>query len=143
MVEKDIEANGATLDRLLGRKPISFAYPYGDVSLRSRKALGRRFVTCRGIRSGPNGLNADAACLYANPIYASRYDLDIARKLIDAATAADAWLIFYTHDVQRDPTAYGCTPEQLAAVVAYAVASTKVRTVGKVFGASPSPKGLD
>ena len=40
---------------------------------------------------------------------------------IDEAVADDSWLVVLTHDVSASPSVYGCTPEQLAYILDYAL----------------------
>ena len=45
------------------------------------------------------------------------------KDLIDANREARGWIIFATHDVAPDPSAFGCTPRFFEDVVQYAVVS--------------------
>jgi hypothetical protein len=44
-------------------------------------------------------------------------------RLIEAA-ASNAWLIFYTHDVDERPRKYGCTPGLFEAALEIALVNT-------------------
>ncbi len=43
------------------------------------------------------------------------------KSWIDTAVADGSWLVVLSHDVKANPTIYGCTPEQLAYFLDYAV----------------------
>ncbi len=129
----DIDENAATLAALMrGFEPVNFAYPYGELSLAAKRALGERFVTCRGIGRGLNCGTTDLADLRATKIHNEGFDLAAFRDLIDRNCALGGWLIFYTHDVCDSPSPYGCTAAQLDAIVAYATGRCDVLPVRDV-----------
>jgi len=137
----DIDVNAAAISGLTnGYTPTNFAFPFGGISLSAKSALSRRFESCRGIGAGVNAGTADFADLRANRVRECAAD-ESYRGLVDEARAGDGWLIFYTHDVVGSPSLYGCTPEQLDEVVAYAAANCPVLTVRDVIAglASPAP----
>jgi hypothetical protein len=124
-----------------GYLPTNFAFPFGGISISAKGALSRRFESCRGIGAGVNAGTADFADLRANRVRETADDNDTYRRLVDEARAIGGWLIFYTHDVADAPSPYGCTPEQLDRVVAYAAAKCPVLPVRDVVTglASPAP----
>jgi len=89
----------------------TFAYPYGDTSLRGTKKLQGMFDTCRSTQTGLNIGRVDLGRLRAIRLYNSRIDAGGVRGVINEAVARKAWLIFYTHDVDHAPSEFGCTPE--------------------------------
>jgi peptidoglycan/xylan/chitin deacetylase (PgdA/CDA1 family) len=113
--------------------PTNFAYPYGAVSLRAKRALASRFASCRGTGEGINRGAVDLADLLVVTLYAHRFDEAALRRRIDEAHAGNAWIIFYTHDIAEQPSEFGCTPDQLAAVVAYAAPRLAVLPVRQVI----------
>jgi len=133
-IEREIDDNGRALAAMLGgdNAPASFAYPYGAVSLRARRALGRRFATCRGTGLGLNAGPVDLADLLVIILYDHLYDEAAMRHWIDEAQARNGWVIFYTHDVADRPSEFGCTPAQFEAVVAYAAQRMPVLPVRDV-----------
>ncbi|HEY1796703.1 MAG TPA: polysaccharide deacetylase family protein [Stellaceae bacterium] len=138
----DVDENGAAIESLTGGyTPTNFAFPFGGTSMSSKAAMSRRFESCRGIGFGVNAGTADFADLRANRVRESVEEDGIYRRLVDEARATDGWLIFYTHDVIETPSPYGCTPEQLDTVVAYAAAACPVLTVRDVIAglATPAP----
>ena len=129
----DIDENAAALSELLGGfAAVNFAYPYGELSLSTKRALAPRFRTCRGIGQGFNSGQCDLAELRATRIHARGYEAARFRQVIDRNRAAGGWLIFYTHDVAEAPSRYGCTPAQLEAIVGYAAESGAVLPVREV-----------
>jgi peptidoglycan/xylan/chitin deacetylase (PgdA/CDA1 family) len=129
----DIADNAAALAALIeGFAPVNFAYPYGELSLGAKRALGARFWSCRGITEGFNCGMVDLAELRVTAVHASGYQAEAFCRLIDRAISAGGWLIFYTHDVSEAPSPFGCTPEQLEAIVSYAAERAPVLTVRDV-----------
>jgi hypothetical protein len=99
----------------------SFAYPYGDVSIPAKRALGGRFRTLRTVQAGLVEDGADANQLPAVGIEGPEGEA-AAMRWLDRAAERKAWLILYTHDVAETPSAWGCTPEALGHLVDAALA---------------------
>jgi peptidoglycan/xylan/chitin deacetylase (PgdA/CDA1 family) len=98
----------------------NFAYPYGEVTLATKKQLGRRMKSCRGTCRGLNGPDVDLNLLRANHLYGGIDQCETAKRMIVENEKQNAWLIFYTHDVRIDPSQYGCTPALLTEVLSFA-----------------------
>ncbi len=116
--------------------PVSanFAYPNGHVTLAAKRAVGREMLSCRGVYGGLNGSVVDLNLLRANSLYGGMDSLGEVRSLLRDNERRNGWLIFYTHDVRRTPSAYGCTPELLESVVRQAIErSMKILPVGEVL----------
>ena len=129
----EISDNAAAVASIIGGAVLTnFSYPFGGVSDTARKTFGRAFLSCRGIQPGINQGVPDYAELRANKIYASQFCMEALRQLIDRNQAVGGWLIFYTHDVAENPSAYGCTSRQLDEVVAYAAACAPILPVRDV-----------
>jgi peptidoglycan/xylan/chitin deacetylase (PgdA/CDA1 family) len=99
----------------------NFAYPYGEVTLAAKRAVGQEMTSCRGIYSGWNGPFVDLNLLKANSLYGQLDRLKTVEQLILENEKAKGWLIFYTHDVRPNPSAYGCSPELLESAVRLAM----------------------
>jgi peptidoglycan/xylan/chitin deacetylase (PgdA/CDA1 family) len=95
----------------------TFAYPYGDRTLRATLKLQRMFDSCRSTETGLNVDKVDLGRLRAIRLYNGRIDVDGVQAVIREAVARKAWLIFYTHDVDQAPSEFGCTPELLEEAV--------------------------
>jgi peptidoglycan/xylan/chitin deacetylase (PgdA/CDA1 family) len=113
-VEADGERNQAFLGRFTGGAAISsFAYPYGDVCVRTKRLAAGRFVTARGIRAGVNSGPVEMALLLAVPLERRSWSRSAWRRLVAQAAERRGWLILFTHDVSAEPSAHGCTPQML------------------------------
>jgi peptidoglycan/xylan/chitin deacetylase (PgdA/CDA1 family) len=112
-VFEDLERNEEYVRTVIpGHRFSSFAYPNGDVSLGWKLKIGHRFGVARGIEPGINGSKVDRKCLKAFPFYSGRKRWDFG-QLLDQLQATRGWLNIFTHDVSSQPTAYGCTPQEL------------------------------
>jgi hypothetical protein len=100
------------------RTCIAEPYSCADRPSVLRKALiAGRFPICRGIWPGLNRGRMDFAQLKAVALGRDQVaDIDIDAWL-DRATAAKAWLIFFTHDVSDDPSRCGCPTKRFASIV--------------------------
>ncbi|MEO6013979.1 MAG: polysaccharide deacetylase family protein [Devosia sp.] len=113
----DVSRNIADIRTIVDRPPASFAYPYGVVSLPSKLALANRFRGLRGIETGINARLADLAHLRAQELYDASSTIEEIATLLDDVARQRGWLIFYTHDVEPNPTSIGCSTEYFRAVV--------------------------
>ena len=69
LLDDDFDRNAIFLREVLGDvEPLSYAYPYGEVSPRIKRLAGPRFASSRGIHPGVNGPAADLAQLKAIPL---------------------------------------------------------------------------
>jgi peptidoglycan/xylan/chitin deacetylase (PgdA/CDA1 family) len=135
-IADEIDRNTEALAQILGTAPIvNFAYPFGGVSLSAKSKLAARFASCRGTARGINQGTADLADLRSTSLYNRDFDRQRLCQLIDDAQAQSGWLIFYTHDVADEPSPFGCTPEQLQSIVAYAAENGPVLPVRDVLRA--------
>ncbi|WP_394694464.1 polysaccharide deacetylase family protein [Hyphobacterium sp.] len=108
-----INANRDAL-KALGQKSglPAFAYPYGEASPVSKRILAQHFETLRGVRPGINRTGDDRNLLKAVGIDGGESGLATAKAFVDEGTTRPGWLIFYAHDIQDQPTEWGCTPGQ-------------------------------
>ena len=115
---RDVAANAEFVTRDVGASaPTSFAYPFGRVSGKAKAFYSQQFTTCRGVYAGVNSGTMDFSELRAVGIESRSHDMGRVRAYIDAAKAHNGWLIFYTHDVDDQPTAHGCRPRDLEDVI--------------------------
>ncbi|WGM39678.1 polysaccharide deacetylase family protein [Caulobacter sp. NIBR1757] len=129
-IAADVARNGLALAMRGAPDPVSFAYPYGDVSFAAKKALGGRFKTLRTVQAGLVTDGADANQLPAVGIEGEAGEAD-ALRWMDEAARRKAWLILYTHDVAARPSAWGCTPEALARLAERAKSKFEVVTMAQ------------
>jgi peptidoglycan/xylan/chitin deacetylase (PgdA/CDA1 family) len=123
--EQSIIANQAALDELVpGMRLRVFAYPLNGPNLTVKRAIGTRFIACRGggqtINTGRIDLNLLRAFFLDRRI---RDDLRPVEDIIHRNAESGGWLIFATHDVSVAPSPYGCAPDFFDAVVECAIRS--------------------
>lgn len=137
-LQRDLDRNAAAVAEVLpGYRMTNFAYPYGNVDFASKRLLGERFDTARGIRTGINAGDADMALTTAHQLYEGEANFVRALDLIRKNERRQGWLIFFTHDVQPDPSPFGTRPEELERVLAAARASdSDILTVRDAVAAS-------
>lgn len=140
---RDLDDNALTIaQRFDGCWMSTFAYPYGRAWPGIRRIAAARFAAARGVMSGLNDGLIDLAMLRANELCAEVTPPDQAAALIAEAGRSRSWLIFFTHDIQDRPSANGCTPAQLEAVVQSAVASgARILTIAQAAATLGLPAG--
>ena len=127
-----------------GTVGLNFSYPFGHVTIRAKRRLSNMAPSCRSIHPGLNGPTVDLNLLRSNSLYGGVERLSFAQALIDENARQRTWLIFYTHDVQQHPSAYGCTPDFFEKVVRFAADSdAQIVTVAHALNQiSPSEDGM-
>jgi peptidoglycan/xylan/chitin deacetylase (PgdA/CDA1 family) len=98
---------------LRGEAPVSYAYPFGKASLRTKSFLAPRFSSLRGVHPGINAGRVDLAQLNTISLEMRCWDQERIEAAIQRARHEHAWLVFYTHDVSEAPSGYGSTPTML------------------------------
>jgi len=111
----DLDRNAAFVHEAVGDdvRLSSFAYPYGEISPRTKRLYAPRFASARGVHDGVNAGVVDLAELRGEPIERRSWSKKKIEAAVAAAVARKGWLIFFTHDVSADPSPYGCTPAML------------------------------
>jgi len=141
----EIERNGGFLKANIGVAPVNFAFPYGDISFRTKRYLETRFDSCRCNLRGVNTTTLDLGALRS-------YELDNASinraqivSLIYETVKSNGWLIFCGHAVERNASRFSVTPELLAFTVAAAKAEgcqpVTIATGLKIVRASEKARG--
>jgi peptidoglycan/xylan/chitin deacetylase (PgdA/CDA1 family) len=115
-IDADAGANRDRLAALCGVAPTTFAYPFGDLSLRAKRTLAPRYALLRSIRPGLMRRGADLNQAPAVGIEGPDGE-DFASLHIERAARTRAWLILYTHDVAEAPSPWGCTPQALSRLI--------------------------
>jgi len=132
--QEDVQKGIRELQQLTGVETLHFAYPYGHLSLATKRRLGPVLRSSRSIFPGINGSELDLNLLLANRIYG---DLGNSRQIEDLIlrnAQQKGWLIFYTHDVRPNPSEYGCTPEIFEFAVSTAVKSgNRILTIDRLL----------
>jgi peptidoglycan/xylan/chitin deacetylase (PgdA/CDA1 family) len=110
----DTERNRAFLKPFLGGEaPVSYAFPFGRVSPRTKAFFAPRFTCLRGVHPGVNAGRVDLAQLNAISLEMRCWNKIQIESAIAGAVKDRGWLIFYTHDISERPSDYGSTPEML------------------------------
>jgi peptidoglycan/xylan/chitin deacetylase (PgdA/CDA1 family) len=112
---EEVEKGKKAIEELAGSA--NFAYPFGHVTLQTKRALAAGLTSARSIIPGFNGPDLDLNLLRANSLYGDIESTLHAEELIAENCKRRTWLIFYTHDVQKNPSPFGCTPTLLESVV--------------------------
>ena len=114
--EQNIDKNQARL-KDLGLPPSeTFAYPYGQVSLASKKMISQKFKGARGITSHIHSSSVDLNQINSNRLYAGQ-DYKVLLNQISELEKKPGWMTIFTHDVRETPSSYGCQPEHLNTVI--------------------------
>ncbi len=120
--ERSVVENGRTLSGLCpGACFKTFSYPINPPRARTKRRVAQHFVCCRGGGQTFNAGTADLNYLAAYFLEKSRDDSVAVKNLIDQNRRARGWLIFATHDICKDPTPWGCTPNFFEDIVQYAI----------------------
>ena len=98
---------------LRGKAPVSFAFPFGRVSPRTKRFYASRFESARGTHAGINIGRVDLAQLNVVSLETRCWNEKAIESAIHRVLHSHGWLILYTHDVSDAPTRYGTTPARL------------------------------
>jgi peptidoglycan/xylan/chitin deacetylase (PgdA/CDA1 family) len=98
---------------LNGEAPVSYAFPYGRVSPRTKRFYAPRFASVRGVHPGINMGRVDLAQLNTISLESRCWNEKTIEAAIQAVLHNHGWLILYTHDVSDSPSPYGSTPAML------------------------------
>ena len=110
----DVDRNAVYVQDVLGDYVLSsFAYPYGEASPRTKRKLGARFPTSRGIAKGVNTGLVDLSQLKAVGVEHWWWTPSYIESMVEKARRQNGWLIFFTHDVSDAPSRFGATPQML------------------------------
>lgn len=131
----DIEHNQQAINSIIANVNFrNFSYPFGAQTRNIKQYLSTRFRTARGIAHGINVGRTDLCNLKAVKLYEDKLPLDQIFQSIQSAMDHNAWLIFYTHDVDHNPSKYGCSPEYFETVVKECAAGGfKVATIDEAM----------
>jgi peptidoglycan/xylan/chitin deacetylase (PgdA/CDA1 family) len=130
----DVQKGMKAIEQINGHNSANFAYPYGHVTLRTKKALGPELNSCRSNIPGLNGPEVDLSLLRANKLYGGSQENKQIQDLILQNVREKSWLIFYTHDVRLSHSDYGCTPALFEFAVSFAARSgSRILTVQQVL----------
>ena len=115
---EDCEKNFTRLRKVLkGKRMDHFAFPFGEVSLRAKKVLNKRYKTMRSVEHGINVGITDASHLRGVSLCNIDFDRARINKAIQAALDKNAWVIFFTHEVCDSPSDWGTNTNDFKWVV--------------------------
>ena len=114
----------------------TLAYPVCGPRPVTKHIIGKLFQGCRGGGQTFNVGTTDLNLLKAFFLdVRNRNTIDTVRELIDKNAEARGWLIFATHDIDDNPSRYGCSKKFFEDVVAHAANSgALLLPVGKACG---------
>lgn len=141
-ISEDLKRNEDYMREVLPQhKMSSFAYPFGDLNIRSKALLARKFPICRGIWEGVNQDRIDFAQLKSVALERRSFDERAIDYWLDRTVATKGWLIFFSHDISADPGPYGCFTDAFAKL-AEKVARRGIRVlpVKNVAGLAAAPR---
>jgi len=98
---------------LKNEAPVSYAFPFGRVSPRTKRFYASRFSNVRGVHPGINAGRVDLAQLNTVSLEMRCWNQKLIEASMQRALHNHGWLIFYTHDVSDTPSEYGSTPQML------------------------------
>jgi len=99
----------------------TFAYPLLPPRPENKRRTGRHFLACR---CGNQEINHGVVDLnYLSAFFIEKSTREGIKNIIERNRAMRGWLILATHDVAKNPSPWGCTPELFEQVVADAVGS--------------------
>jgi peptidoglycan/xylan/chitin deacetylase (PgdA/CDA1 family) len=111
-VEKDVAANLVALAEAGHAATVSsFAWPYGETSYAAKRWAADVFATARGVLPGVNRGEADRAQLRAVELGDSAASRRRAFAMLETCIQSNGWLFFFTHDVSKSPSPFGCSPD--------------------------------
>jgi peptidoglycan/xylan/chitin deacetylase (PgdA/CDA1 family) len=96
-----------------GKAPVSYAFPFGRVSPRTKRFYASRFESARGTHCGINIGRVDLAQLDVVSLETRCWNEKAIETAIHRVLHSHGWLILYTHDVSDSPTRFGSTPKML------------------------------
>ena len=114
--DADAEQNRTAFQAAGLPEAATFAYPYGDVAIPTKRALSQRFALLRGLHHGLIDEHADLNQAPAVGIEGPDGEA-VAGRWMDKARRRKSWLILYTHDVRDSPSPFGCTPAALGRLI--------------------------
>lgn len=118
-IEQSLAQNAGYVREVLAEDYMmsTFAYPFGAISMSSKRLLHNVFSVCRSTEPHVNAGTVDFAQLGAVGLDMRSFDVVKIERIIDEAVARKGWLNFFTHDVSDNPSPFGCTPPAFRRVV--------------------------
>lgn len=107
--ENSIEKNIEEMNKLFPSYIMkTFAYPFGSLTPSKKKIVKKYYKIARGIEGGFNNHFIDLLLLKSYFLSGEKYKLNHYTDIIDDAIKKRHWVIFFTHEVQKNPSKFGC-----------------------------------
>jgi peptidoglycan/xylan/chitin deacetylase (PgdA/CDA1 family) len=137
-IKNDLKKNQERIDQLIpGYRFSSFAYPYGEQTITSKRIILEEYKCARSIHPGINLRYADLNNLKAQELK-DDIKLTLIYSVIEETIRSKGWLVFYTHDIENNPSNWGCSPEYFEMIVKHcADRKLKGYTIEKVMKMFP------
>ena len=134
----DLERNQKKINELIPNyKFTNFSYPYGEQTLPVKRFIMDKYKSARGVKMGINYNPVDLSNLKILPLEEG-IKLENIFLMIDKAVEERGWLIFCAHDVQKNPSEFGCSISYFESVVKYCFKKKlEVQTIRKVLETIP------
>ena len=101
----------------------SFSYPIIGPRPDTKRRAGKYFGSCRWGGQTYNVGNTDLNLMKAYFLEKTRGNIGLVKEIIEKTCEARGWLIFATHDIDEDPSPYGCTPSFFEEIIKYSLDS--------------------
>ena len=123
--EASIRDNRAKFSEIYpGRSLRTFSYPINAPHPSNKQKAGERFTCCRGGGQSYNSNIIDLNLLKGYFIdKRNRDDRNRIFEIINESHGKNGWLIFGTHDIDENPSPYGCTPQLFEDLVRFSLRS--------------------
>ncbi len=112
----------------------SFAYPFGYLTPSKKRIVRKFYKIARGIEEGYNKSRFDSMLLKSYHLAGDKNRFRLYKNILDKSSEQPSWLIFFTHEVQSNPTEYGCDEELFRSVVEYSLkGGFEILSIKEVF----------
>mgnify|MGYP003632111024 CR=1 FL=1 len=95
----------------------SFAFPFGEYKPSTKEIIRDMYQSARTVNEGINKKNVDLMGLQAVSIFSDKNAEKRVFNWLNKLDLNGGWLIFYTHEVCNNPTAYGATYDFFSKIV--------------------------
>lgn len=124
----------------------SFAYPYGAFNVSSKRVISSLYRSARSIEPGINANKIDLAALKSVALSEST-GLKRLKLWLGELNDSGGWLIFFSHDISKTPSEWGCSIGLFERIFGEAIDKTfQITTVAETMKtvrlASPGQPGL-
>lgn len=94
----------------------TFAYPYGQTQASLKRVLEDKFIGLRGIQPGVHENVVDLNQIKSIPLFSGNR-MELAKAALRKAADAPAWITFFTHDIRKNHSSWGCSPDEMKEII--------------------------